>query len=74
VVPGVAYPRCTAGRGETPAEDSGGIQAFNAKRFPAALDIRFDPEDLTDDLADLATHGLGCRVGRLAAVMLGPIL
>ncbi len=54
-VPGVAYPRCTGGRGETPAEDSGGIWAFNEERardgFPGSS---FDPADVTEALADLA--------------------
>jgi Plasmid pRiA4b ORF-3-like protein len=37
--PGVAYPRCTAGRGtQTPDEDSGGIWAFNAQRAEDAAD------------------------------------
>jgi pRiA4b ORF-3-like protein len=38
-VPGVAYPRCTAGEGEeTPDECSGGIWAFNAQRAEDAAD------------------------------------
>lgn len=53
--PGVAYPRCTAGRGETPAEDSGGIWAFNEERAQgSAFSGRFEPADVTDALADLA--------------------
>jgi hypothetical protein len=57
-VPGVAYPRCTAGRGEeTPDEMSGGIWAFNAQRAEDAagphLDS-FDAESETEALADLA--------------------
>jgi Plasmid pRiA4b ORF-3-like protein len=53
---GVAYPRCTGGRGEDiPGEGYRGIWEFNAERAPAALDIYFDPEDLTDDLAGVAT-------------------
>ena len=54
-VPGVAYPRCTGGRGETPAEDSGGIWVFNEERTqnggPADS---FDPVNVTEALADLA--------------------
>lgn len=53
--PGVAYPRCTAGRGEAPAEDSGGIWAFNAERTREdGPDGNFDPADLTEALAPLA--------------------
>lgn len=53
--PGVAYPRCTRGRGETPAEDSGGIWAFNEERGQGgAADGGFDPADVTEALADLA--------------------
>jgi Plasmid pRiA4b ORF-3-like protein len=53
---GVAYPRCTRGQGEdVPGEGYPGVREFNAERLPAALDTYFDPEDLTDDLADLAT-------------------
>jgi hypothetical protein len=53
--PGVAYPRCTAGRGETPAEDSGGIWAFNEERAQGdASGGSFDPADVTEALADLA--------------------
>jgi Plasmid pRiA4b ORF-3-like protein len=53
---GVAYPRCTRGQGEDiPGERCRGVWAFNAERLPTVLDTYFDPEDLTDDLADLAT-------------------
>jgi Plasmid pRiA4b ORF-3-like protein len=53
--PGVAYPRCTGGRGETPAEDSGGIWAFNEERAQnGAPGGSFDPGDLTKALAGLA--------------------
>jgi Plasmid pRiA4b ORF-3-like protein len=53
---GVAYPRCTRGRGEDiPGEGCWGVPQFNAERLPTALDNYFDPEELTDDLADLAT-------------------
>jgi hypothetical protein len=62
--PGVAYPRCTAGRGkETPDEDSGGIWAFNAQRAEDAADDpalsysgdEIDAEVETEMLAHLAT-------------------
>ena len=54
-VPGVAYPRCSAGRGETPAEDSGGIWAFNEERTQNAnFGDSFDPVDVTEALAGLA--------------------
>jgi len=44
--PGVAYPRCTAGRGEGPAEDSGGTWAFNEERAAVGRpDGSFDPDD-----------------------------
>jgi hypothetical protein len=53
--PGVAYPRCTAGRGETPAEDSGGIWAFNEEREDGGGPVgSFDPAGVTEALADLA--------------------
>ena len=53
---GVAYPRCTRGDGEdVPGERYPGVREFDAGREPVALDIYFDLEDLTDDLADLAT-------------------
>jgi Plasmid pRiA4b ORF-3-like protein len=53
---GVAYPRCTRGQGEDiPDERCRGVWEFNAERLPTVLDTYFDPEDLTDDLADLAT-------------------
>jgi hypothetical protein len=53
--PGVAYPRCTGGRGQAPAEDSGGIWAFNEERAEGGgPDASFDPADLTEALADLA--------------------
>jgi hypothetical protein len=61
--PGVAYPRCTAGRGtETPDEDSGGIWAFNAQRAEDAADdpalsysvAEIDAEVETEMLAYLA--------------------
>jgi hypothetical protein len=54
--PGVAYPRCTRGRGaDIPGEGCLGVWQFNAERLPPAQDNYFDPAELTDDLADLAT-------------------
>jgi len=54
-VPGVAYPRCTGGRGDTPAEDSGGVGAFNAGRAEGGVpDVGFNPDDVTGALADMA--------------------
>jgi pRiA4b ORF-3-like protein len=53
--PGVSYPRCTGGRGETPAEDSGGIWAFNEERGQEGVPGgRFDPAGVTLTLAALA--------------------
>ena len=53
--PGVAYPRCTGGRGDTPGEDSGGIWTFNEERAQGgAPGGSFDPADLTEALAGLA--------------------
>jgi hypothetical protein len=53
---GVAYPRCTGGRGvDIPGQRYRAVSEFNTERWPTALDFYFDPEDLTDDLADLAT-------------------
>lgn len=56
--PGVAYPRCTGGQGEdTPGE--GSLREFNAEREELneglGPDVDFDPEELTDDLSELAT-------------------
>jgi hypothetical protein len=54
--PGVAYPRCTGGQGEDiPGEGYDELSEFNAECEPIALDMYFDPDDLTEDLADLAT-------------------
>jgi Plasmid pRiA4b ORF-3-like protein len=53
--PGAAYPRCTGGRGETPAEDSGGIWSFNEERAQGGVPGgSFDLADVTEALADLA--------------------
>jgi hypothetical protein len=56
---GVAYPRCTGGRGEgSPGEGYRSVLEFNADRELDALDIFFDCFDageLTEDLEDLAT-------------------
>lgn len=53
--PGVAYPRCSGGRGEAPAEDSGGIWAFNEERAPeGGAGGSFDPADATEALAPMA--------------------
>lgn len=50
--PGVAYPRCTAGRrGDTPGEDSGGIWAHNESTGPSEP---FDPGELTSALSSIA--------------------
>jgi Plasmid pRiA4b ORF-3-like protein len=55
-VPGVAYPRCTGGQGEdVPGEGFLDVREFNAERDPFGWDTDVDPEELTEDLADLAT-------------------
>lgn len=58
--PGVAYPRCTRGQGEdTPGDGYRGVREFDAERSEFAADfgpdIDFSPEDLTDELSDVAT-------------------
>lgn len=62
--PGVAYPRCTGGRGdESPDDDLGGIRAFNAQRAEDAAEDgppffpwmdKIDPEMETESLEHLA--------------------
>ena len=47
--PAIPYPRCIAGRGQAPEEDSGGIWAAKAAGGP------FDPDEATEALAALAT-------------------
>jgi hypothetical protein len=50
-VPGVAYPRCTAGRRESPPEGCGGIWAYES-RSPESE--QFDAVALTGELSSLA--------------------
>jgi hypothetical protein len=56
---GVAYSRCTGGRGEDiPGEGYRSVWEFDADRELDVLDVNFDyfdPEELTEDLEDLAT-------------------
>ena len=52
-LPGVAYPRCTGGRGWAPEEDSGGIWAHNEAVAAAGLVMPFTPAAL-GALGDLA--------------------
>jgi pRiA4b ORF-3-like protein len=53
--PGVAYPRCTGGQGaDVPGEEYAAVWEFNAEREPWTLDEYFSPEDLTEDLSDMA--------------------
>jgi hypothetical protein len=55
---GLAYPRCTGGWGkDIPGEGCRGVWEFDSDRELDALDIYldyFDPEELTEDLEDLA--------------------
>jgi hypothetical protein len=58
--PGVAYPRCVSGQGEdSPGDGYRGIREFNAERSEFAADfgpdIEFNPEDLNDELSEVAT-------------------
>jgi Plasmid pRiA4b ORF-3-like protein len=50
--PGVAYPRCTAGRRDAPPEDIGGIEVFN-EQFAEVGDL-FTVAELNERLAGLA--------------------
>jgi hypothetical protein len=50
--PGVAYPRCTAGRRDAPPEGIGGIEVFN-EQFAEFGDL-FTVGELNERLADLA--------------------
>jgi hypothetical protein len=54
-VPGIAYPRCTGGKGAGPEEDSGGIWVFNDERASEGRSPgRFDLEQAAGALAGLA--------------------
>lgn len=54
-VPGVAYPRCTGGKGAGPEEDSGGIWVFNDERAEEGRSRdEFHLGQAAEALADLA--------------------
>jgi hypothetical protein len=54
-VPGVAYPRCTGGKGTGPKEDSGGIWVFNDERaYQGRPRDRFNLGQAAEALAGLA--------------------
>jgi hypothetical protein len=54
-VPGVAYPRCTGGKGAGPKEDSGGIWVFNDQQaYEGRSRDRFNPRQAAEALAGLA--------------------
>ncbi|MGH3164519.1 MAG: hypothetical protein ACRDN0_01325, partial [Trebonia sp.] len=53
--PGVRYPRCVAGRGAPPEEDSGGICAHNQAVLSRGEGVPVDADQLTEALHGLST-------------------